>query len=426
MSTDSPTVWYNDSTENSTGTEAGWLVFWSVSACLLTLVNRFAGYLIHIPSYGSSIGHLFALLYLALLLLALLHTARSAARLPISTPVLLISGVLLAIPMGAVLLMQQFRLFPDFFLSQTANNLFLPVAAALVGAAVGRIIKHPNTLLAAAGFSLFFDIVVVTMGTVAQLMRTGNSAIIAAVSVGAGAAPVQGSPMSHMHLPEPISGVTIGPADVLFLALFQSAVHQMNLSRRATFGWMFALLFTALVVVELFGLPIPALAPMGIAVLIANMRHGAFTKQEKRDLVIGAVFALFCATLMIGGARFFIKPSQAVEPDFKIQLLGPVGPVIIGEVKKNSAADLAGLRAGDKVESFNGKDPMKMVGADFAEAWAHARKDGIRLRVQHLSQGPSLDILVHYDRVPQDDGASQNSSPPTSGQDGKSPWMPTP
>ncbi|MDX1934926.1 MAG: PDZ domain-containing protein [Capsulimonadales bacterium] len=405
MSTLIPTIWYDDRSETSVVSETGNVLLWAAVAFLLTLANRFAGYVIPIPAAGTLLSHLFALLYLALLLLALLQTARYAARLPVSTAMLAIVGVLLAFPMGVVLLLQQNRIPPTPFLHLTANNLFLPIAAALVGAAIGRIIRHPNTLLAAAGFSLFFDIVVVTMGTVAQLMRTGNSAIIAAVSVGAGSTPVPGAPLSKVQLPDPISGVTIGPADVLFLALFQSAVHRMDLSRRATFAWMFALLMLALAIVEFFYLPIPALVPMGIAVLVANLRHGAFTPREKRDLIIGGVFAVFCASLIIGGARFLIKPSQAVKPEFRIEPISAVGPIIVAEVTKGSVAEKAGVRPGDALYGFNGKDPMRLTYAELEEAWEKARRDGIRLKLKHMNKGPMLDINLRYDGTPPGGGS---------------------
>src|SRR5690242_13477200 len=76
------------------------MMAWVCVACLLTLVNRFLGYVVPLPAFGTAGGHLIALLYLAGLLLALLHTARCAARLPQSTPFLLTTGVLLAVPMG--------------------------------------------------------------------------------------------------------------------------------------------------------------------------------------------------------------------------------------------------------------------------------------------------------------------------------------
>jgi membrane-associated protease RseP (regulator of RpoE activity) len=305
------------------------------------------------------VGHLIAIPYLLLLLLTLLKMGRAAARLPFSAPFLLMAGVLLAAPVGVTLLLQNMKIFPPTWLFLTANNLFLPLAAALVGAAVGRVIKHPNTLLAAAGFSIFFDIVVVTMGTVAVLMKS-NSNIIAAVSVGAGSLPApSGQTGVILKQVDPISAVTIGPADVLFVALFLSAIYQLNLSRRATFTWMFALLGIALIIVQTTSLPIPALAPMGIAVLIANLSHAAFTAQEKRDLKIGAAFAVFCAALMVIGARTLLAPPPP-PPSLGLQIgraqgpEGQPGPLVIMGIKPKSPAETAGLKPGDAILAING------------------------------------------------------------------------
>jgi hypothetical protein len=336
------------------------LFLWAVIACALTLINRFAGHFVPIPLFGTPAGHLLAVLYLLSLLFSLLKMGLAAARLPFSAPFLLLAGVVLAAPVGVTLLLQNMKIFPPVWLFLTANNLFLPLAAALVGAGVGRVIKHPNTLLAAAGFSIFFDIVVVTMGTVAVLMKS-NSNIIAAVSVGAGSLPPSGRTGVVLKQFDPISAVTIGPADVLFIALFFSAVYQLNLSRRATFAWMFSLLSIALVIVQTTSLPIPALAPMGIAVLIANLSHAAFTAQEKRDLKIGAAFAVFCATLMVIGARTLLAPPPP-PPMIGIQVgrvqgQGPEaepGPLVITGLKAESPAQTAGLKPGDVIISING------------------------------------------------------------------------
>jgi hypothetical protein len=369
------------------------MMAWVCIACVLTLVNRFLGYVISLPAFGTTGGHLLALLYLAGLLLALLHTARCAARLPQSTPFLLTTGVLLAVPMGIVLLLQRYHVFPPFWLSVTANNLFLPTAAALAGAGIGRVIKHPNTLLAGAGFAIFFDIIVVTMGTVAQLMKA-NSGLIAAVSVGAGSNVVNGPGMPS-KLPEPLSGVTIGPADVLFLALFLSAVYQLRLSPRATFAWMFTLLLTALVIVELFGLPIPALAPMGVAVLIANARHAAFTPTEKRDLIIGAAFAVFCAVLIIFGSRLLIKPAPQ-RPTFGFSM-GPIGPrssLYVGKVLPGSSAEKANIRPGDEVVLIDGIPSKSITGTQYAAELEKGRKSGLKLRIRHQNEKNILDITL--------------------------------
>jgi len=280
-----------------------WLtvVLWSVVAFLLGVLNANARLLFpFLPPDRSTAATALAVGYLALLLVALLFAARSAARLPHKADVLLSVGLTLAIPFVGVLLLARLGVRVAPLVAIAANNLFLPAAAALVGAGVGRVIRHPNTLLAAAGFSIFFDIVMVTMGTVAILLKNNSQAILTA-SVGGGVASL---PNPALPLPPPpLSSVTIGPADVLFLALFLSAIALLRLSERATLAWMFGLLAAALALVEVKAWSVPALAPMGVAVILANARHAAFTPREKRDLLIGVAFALVLAVFLVAGAR---------------------------------------------------------------------------------------------------------------------------
>ena len=339
-------------------------LFWAIIAFLLTVLNRFAGFFVRIPPFGTITGHLIALAYLAAVLFTLLQLTYAAARLPLRSGWLIGLGLALAIPMGIVLLLQNYRLPAPLWLSLTANNLFLPFAAALVGAGIGRIIRHPNTLLAGAGFAIFFDFVVVTMGTVAQLMKT-NSKLIAAVSLGGS----NQSSATMAELPswmrqrsvEPITGVTIGPADILFLALFQAAVHHQRLSARATFWWMFGLLMLALALVETTSLPVPALIPMGIAILIANARHAAFSKTEKRDLVIGGFFALFCAALIVFISQRAIGKTQPVaELGFTIGPVSrdtfyvePTGDPKRVTMENGTLGQAAGLIGGDQILRVN-------------------------------------------------------------------------
>jgi len=302
---------------NYAGKREAWFTvgLWAVVAFLLGVLNENARLLFPgLPADGTGAAHVLAAGYLALLLIALLFTARSAAHLPHGAGFLIAVGALFAAPVGAVVLLHSLRIGVLPLVAVSANNLFLPVAAALVGAGVGRVIKHPNTLLAAAGFAVFFDIVMVTMGTVALLLQS-NSRVVTAFSVGGG---VAGGPPpiprpGFLPPPPPLTGVTIGPADVLFLGLFLSAIAYLRLSERATLVWMFGLLALALVFVELRGLPVPALAPMGVAVVLANLRHAAFTRQEKRDLAIGATFAVFLAGLLVAGARGVLGDGKTGE-----------------------------------------------------------------------------------------------------------------
>jgi|GEM_PF-840823 len=369
------------------GSPALEVILSALAACVCTLINRFIGLVAPLPPEASLWRHGLALAYLGALLLALLQMTRAAARLPNSTPALALVGCLLGAPMGVLLLVQRMEVLPPTWLLLTANNFFLPIGAALLGAAVGRIVRHPNTLLAAAGFSIFFDIVVVTMGTVAALTQA-QSNIIAAVSVGAG-------PSVPMAKSYPIlSGVTIGPADVLFLALFLSSVWMLRLSWRATAGWMYGLLLLALVVVESGILPswlpgIPALVPMGVAVLVANWRHRAFTAQEKRDLVIGTAFALACAAAIVVISR---RAVSATPQPIGIRILRvPTGEhALVIAVLPNSRADRAGVKPRDIVLRLNRKPIKGMPQEEFEEynrVLREGGEKGIRLLLQSPGEG---------------------------------------
>jgi hypothetical protein len=372
------------------------LATFALLACILTLVNRFVGMFVpleKLPVFGQ---HVVASLYFAALLYSLMRMTRAAALLNATAPTLLITGLALAAPMGTVLLLQQQGVMPPAWLILTANNLFLPVGVALIGTVVGRIIKHPNTLLAAAGFAIFFDIVIVTMGTVAALTATGSQ-IISMVSVGAGTTLPQAAHKTWSI----ITGVTIGPADVLFLSVFFASIFLLRLEDKASFRWMFGLLLAALLEVEWVGLPVPALAPMGIAVLVANAKHAAFTEREKHDLKIGAAFAFACAAFIVWRAQAYAQTEMAKRAaeqkkqiGFQLTYIPASKAFALARVLPDSRAEKAGLRPGDVVRKINGiaietlvKDAKK-----YQETLQGAAKNGITLTIKSGDRPAPRDV----------------------------------
>lgn len=379
------------------------MITWALVACLLTIFNQFVG--VFFPAVVKApplIGHLLALPYLGALLYALLRIAQAAVHLPVSTGFRVFVGVLLAFPSLSALIGAltpykiAFILFDSslpMLLKPVVYNLLGPVGLALLGSAIGRIIKHPNTLLAASGFSVFFDIVVVTMGTVAQLMKSGSN-LIATVSVGAGAPAAPAGAVNLM--PPPLSGVTIGPADVLFVALFLSSVVMLKLEERATFRWMFLLLMAALAVVETTALPVPALVPMGIAVLIANARHAAFTRDEKYALIYGTGFAMVCAVGIILASRSLFAPPPSLG--FDLGRLGPRGPIIITNVQEASPAARGGLLKNDILLEVNNIPVSTLSDEEFEEARKKARQSGIALLIRRRGEGKPRTITLIPDK----------------------------
>ena len=98
----------------------------------------------------------------------------------------------------------------------------------------------------------------------------------------------------------------MGPADFLFLGMFFYAIFKFGMRAKETLYWVAPALAIYLAIVvfwgdkKLFGLPLgalPALVPIGVAVVVANRDQFSMTKQEKA-MTFG-VLALCLAVLMI-------------------------------------------------------------------------------------------------------------------------------
>lgn len=372
----------------------------ALAAFALAWLNRNLGDYVPLPVPRTAASHAISLVYLAAMLWTLICAARAAAHVRASATFLLASGVLFALPMVVVLAVGGSAV--PGWLETGASNLFGPIGAVLVGAAIGRIINHPNTLLAAAGFAAFFDLVVVTLGPVAKLMEA-NSPLIQAVSVGAGAT---GMRAGFGKMVPFVSSVTIGPADVLFLAVFLGSVVLLGRTppfllptEARTRRWMFGLLFAALVLVEFGVRAVPALAPMGLAVIAANIRHGAFTAREKRDLWIGGAFALACAVLIVlVGPRIAARnrpaPGRGPIYGFVITRIPPAGELVVNGVAPESPAFRAGLQPGDVIESIEGTRTTRITDRALGARIRDRDRLELAVRIRRLGAEQPIDLVL--------------------------------
>jgi hypothetical protein len=106
--------------------------------------------------------------------------------------------------------------------------------------------------------------------------------------------------MAGLHI-----GSMIGPGDPLFIAFFFAVVHQHRLNTRWTFGLVYTLLTLSMIAVQLGLVPaIGALAPMGIAVIIANWNYFSFTREEKFAM-------LYAGLISVAGAIGFFLYTNA-------------------------------------------------------------------------------------------------------------------
>lgn len=167
------------------------------------------------------------------------------------------------------------------------------LAAGGVGIGLAALLREPNILLPAGVFAAFADFVVVSFGTVKHALSTPKGqALVQSVSA-----------KVPSLLPALGAGVTIGPADFLFLGIFLGCAHrfEMGLARNArllTAALAATLLLTYLIPA------IPALAPMSITFVAANWRHFRLSRAElvSTGIVLAVAGGLFLA--------FFLAPIR--------------------------------------------------------------------------------------------------------------------
>jgi hypothetical protein len=159
------------------------------------------------------------------------------------------------------------------------------LGATSLGMLVAAAIRDPNLLAPIAPVLAIVDIITVLspIGIAKTVIeRAPNVLPSIAVSVPQFARTAQGHPtIQHLFM---------GPADVLFLAMFFAVIHRAGFRARETFLWLLPTLVGYMLVVEFFGDrhigPIlldnlPALLPMAAVILLVNRRCFTMTRQEK-------------------------------------------------------------------------------------------------------------------------------------------------
>jgi len=155
-----------------------------------------------------------------------------------------------------------------FFLLAPWRNLFMILAATFFGCLVSLAIREPGILLPGVLVAGMVDYWGVYYGTTLHVIQTAPK-VVEKVSV----------KLPALGMFGPVA--TIGPGDFVFLGLFFSAMYRHNLKVSATFWVFLALLVPCMLVVIAFGISIPALVPMAVAMLLVNHDQMRLTKSEK-------------------------------------------------------------------------------------------------------------------------------------------------
>lgn len=167
--------------------------------------------------------------------------------------------------------------------SRAVTSLLIIIGSSAMGLLVSLILRHPNIILPVAVFSAMVDIWTVFLGPTGKAVANAPH-VVQAVSVA---------------LPDPGQGYApisfIGPADVIFFAMFMAAIYRLKMEPVRTFWIAFPLLTLGMAsVIQFSGTPgLPALILIGAAVIIGNWKHFKLTRQEY--IYVGIVMLVLIA-----------------------------------------------------------------------------------------------------------------------------------
>lgn len=164
----------------------------------------------------------------------------------------------------------------------------LPMWTVGLGAGLALLLKDKNMLLPVAIFLALFDIFLVftPVGFVQQLMKSHPKLL-----------PAMAHQIPQIATKPQETGVPvgtfayIGPADFLFMGMFFVAVFRFGLRSKETFRWLLVALGLYIPLALLLG-PVPLLVPIGLAVLLVNLREFKMNTEEKLSTAIVAAIGI--------------------------------------------------------------------------------------------------------------------------------------
>lgn len=198
----------------------------------------------------------------------------------------------------------------------------LPTWCVGLGALLATLVKEKNILIPIAIFLALYDasLVLTPWGPTRQIVENAPQVFTQV----AASVPRISSKSAGGNV-EP--GVFAGPADFVFLAMFFVAIFRFEMRAKETLYVVVPALLFYMVAVLFLGIPLPALVPIGLAVLIVNWREFKMTRDEKLSTGLIAVLGIAILTWGAMQKRSAIEhfvPSGRQHPAQR----GPVKPVL--------------------------------------------------------------------------------------------------
>lgn len=179
-----------------------------------------------------------------------------------------------------------------FIATLLAHDLFLILFASCLGYLVSFIVREPNILLPATIFAGFVDYWGVTYGPVSKMLEKAPQ-VVEKASVH----------MPTVKVANVMIASTIGMGDFMFMALFMGVLYRFSMNVKGAFWLGFVLLTVSMIAVMVaVNLAVPALVPLGIAILVTNWRH----LKLKREEVMATLYVGILLLLGLGVHVFFM------------------------------------------------------------------------------------------------------------------------
>lgn len=264
---------------------------------VIALAAAYLGTMAAVPMIGrgptsARLGIVLSLSTVAILMLVQLALALSVVSLGMrprsSALVSLLSVVALA---ALIFLIPGNVSLPTLLMASLSGmrNLLLMLVAVSFGYTVSFIVREPSMLLPVAVFAGLVDFWNVMFGPLGRLVEQSPE-VVAAFAV---------------QVPIPVVGVPatmVGMGDFVFFALYLGVLHRFSLNVKGAFWLAYALMTLSVLVVMKWSLALPALVPLGIGVLVPNVRDMRLSRQE----LFATLYVGLIVTLLLTAATVFV------------------------------------------------------------------------------------------------------------------------
>lgn len=238
-------------------------------------------------------------LFLALPMLAMFYAGR-ASWTPTKSLLCILGGVTLQ-ALSFYLIDQKIATGPIGAVCSGLTTFGLLTWCLGLGALVACLVKEKNILLpiaiALAGVDIF--LVLTPVGPTQAIIKANPKVL---ESVALQVPKVQAEPTSGPVVP----ALLVGPADLIFVAMFFVAIFRYGMRGKETLFALIPVLIIYMGLVATFGMPLPAMVPIAITILLVNICKFDLSRDEW--IMTGFIALLFGALIAWGLTR---KPPVA-------------------------------------------------------------------------------------------------------------------